>query len=653
MNTTVSTSIFLTKSLKLWQIIGLWGVTAAPMVVLAWFIAPIVVDWVSLPAVITYWIVLMVGMAWQTAVSLWIIWHEEGSLHWKAICGCTWFNGPRDPKTGKPRARLLWRSLPYWPIVVISLTIGALTPVWLLLLRRFGFDYFIVPLLHWPAYANITELASPELADLWWIVFAAMLGWTWSALFAQEFLFRGVLLPRMAGVFGKRDWIANALLYALWHLFQYWMIPFRLIEGLIIARAARRYTSNWMTVAIRSVEGLAVLTLVVLGLTSRPLTTSTTPITFPYISHQPSPSVLFRGQLTAIPEFDSNSGAPFQVDLRRADLSALDLRNALDNLVYADFDTRTMWPAPDLLPRGFDPARILDLGKNPGLGIRSLHAQGITGQGVGVAIIDQPLLTDHKEYADRLLWYEEIDVIFTSQAQMHGPAVASLAVGRTVGVAPEADLYYIEAGNGLSSLVLYSHDYAQAIRHILQINEQLPAERKIRVISISNGWLPWVAGYNDVVSAVQEAEATGMLVVNVGYATGLPENIALYGLGRLPATNPDKFESYQPGIFWAREFYTGQAINRFLLPMDSRTMASDAGVEDYMFNRVGGGSWVPPYIAGLYALAAQIEPAITPGHFWSIALHTARAVEVVYEGHTYQLGTIFDPDAFISELRRK
>ena len=28
-------------------------------------------------------------------------------------------------------------------------------------------------------------------------------------------------------------------------------------------------------------------------------------------------------------------------------------------------------------------------------------------------------------------------------AQMHGPAVSSIAVGKTVGVAPEADLYYI------------------------------------------------------------------------------------------------------------------------------------------------------------------------------------------------------------------
>ena len=31
---------------------------------------------------------------------------------------------------------------------------------------------------------------------------------------------------------------------------------------------------------------------------------------------------------------------------------------------------------------------------------------------------------------------------------MHGPAVASIAVGKTVGVAPEADLYYISSVNG-------------------------------------------------------------------------------------------------------------------------------------------------------------------------------------------------------------
>jgi len=50
-------------------------------------------------------------------------------------------------------------------------------------------------------------------------------------------------------------------------------------------------------------------------------------------------------------------------------------------------------------------ARIMEEGKNPGLGVRDLHAQGITGKGVNVAIIDQNLLGDHPEYINRIAVY--------------------------------------------------------------------------------------------------------------------------------------------------------------------------------------------------------------------------------------------------------
>lgn len=643
------------RQFTLAQIVGLWAVVTVPVALLAWFVVPAVVDRVNFPAVIIYWLIVMVGMAWQTAVSLWVISRQEGNLRWETIRRFIWLNKPRDPKTGVPRLRSFWRMLPRWPIVVVVLGIGVLTPVWLLFMRRFGvFDYYDIPVLLWPAYANITELASPEFAGQWWVVIVVFLGWAWSALLAEELLFRGVLLPRMGGVFGKRDWSANALLYALYHLFQYWMIPFQLIEGFIVARQARRFSSYWMAVAIRSVEGLAVLALVVLGVTSQPLIASPIPDQLPYISRRPAPSVLYRGLIAAIPAYNPTSDSPYQVDLRGADLSALDLRNTINDLAYADFDTRTVWPAADQMPAGYDPTQILELGKSPGLGIHTLHAQGITGRGVGVAIIDQPLLTEHEEYADRLRWYEEIPGIFESSAQMHGPAVASLAIGQTVGVAPEADLYYIGgAGSGPQSIVLYSHDYAQAIRRILQINEQLPAERKIRVISISSGWVPWIAGYQDVVMAVREAEAAGMLVVNVGTGTALPNNVWLSGLGRPPMADPDTFESYEPGIYWAAGFYAHsiQFSESLLVPMDSRTVAGSASPNDYVFTRVGGGSWVPPHIAGLYALAVQADPTITPDLFWATALHTGRTVEVAHDGRRFSLGIIIDPIALISELR--
>ena len=140
------------------------------------------------------------------------------------------------------------------------------------------------------------------------------------------------------------------------------------------------------------------------------------------------------GKIKSIPSYRPGSGSNWQVDLRSCDLSTLDLRDRREDLLHADFDSRTIWPAR--LPEGFDVARVMDLGKNPGLGLRALHAQGITGAGVGIGIIDQALLVQHVEYKKQLRLYEEIHWLEGSDAQMHGPAVASIAVGKGVGVGP-------------------------------------------------------------------------------------------------------------------------------------------------------------------------------------------------------------------------
>ncbi len=129
-------------------------------------------------------------------------------------------------------------------------------------------------------------------------------------------------------------------------------------------------------------------------------------------------------------------------------LAKLDLRNHTATLEKMPFDSRTGWPSPDKLPEGFDPGRRLTEGKNPGLGVRALHAQGIDGRGVGIAIIDQPLLRDHEEYTRRIAHYEPIEV-FMVPAQMHGPPVSSIAVGKDCGVAQgRALLLRSPPGNG-------------------------------------------------------------------------------------------------------------------------------------------------------------------------------------------------------------
>ncbi|HMB23472.1 MAG: S8 family serine peptidase [Chloroflexota bacterium] len=334
-----------------------------------------------------------------------------------------------------------------------------------------------------------------------------------------------------------------------------------------------------------------------------------------------------------------------------------------DDLLFADFDSQTKWPAADKMPAGFDWQKIMEIGKDPGLRIRTLHNQGVTGKGIGIAIIDQPLLTGHQEYKDRLQLYEEINILPDTPAQMHGAAVTSIAAGKTVGVAPDADLYYIGAWTGdwepeTDDFTWNFTYYAQAMRRVLEINRSLSEDRKIRVIAMQVGWDASQAGYEEITAAVREAKAGGILVVS----STLSETYGWYfqGLGRNPLDDPNQFESYCPGLWWEKDFYDGMSLTShrgkpsqptLLVPMDSRTTASPTDVKDYVFYRSGGWSWSIPYLAGMYALAAQVKPDITPEEFWKTALKTGRTIQLQHEGKEYEFGVILDPQALIAALK--
>jgi hypothetical protein len=211
--------------------------------------------------------------------------------------------------------------------------------------------------------------------------------------------------------------------------------------------------------------------------------------------------------LKTLPKYDPASGKPRQVDLRRRDLSQLDLRASLNDLMYADFDDRTVWPAPDRMPAGFDWRKITELGKNPGLGVRRLHEEGITGRGVRIAIIDQPLLVGRGVCRPCAV---EGWICRAGEARDAWGAVASIALGKTVGVAPEAELYYIARPGGLALQRL-----ARCVHRIIEVNAQLPKDNKIRVISMSTGWVPSHEGYKEIMDAVRKAQAAGILTVCV------------------------------------------------------------------------------------------------------------------------------------------
>lgn len=285
----------------------------------------------------------------------------------------------------------------------------------------------------------------------------------------------------------------------------------------------------------------------------------------------------------------------------------LDLRDQLKAVNKFTFDTRTVWPAADKLPAGFEPARLLEEGKNPGLGVRKLHAAGIDGKGVGIAIIDQPLLKDHEEYKDRIVAYTEVDTDGAGP-QMHGPAVASIAVGKKCGVAPGASLYYFAVPTWKW---MHNEPWAEQLERIIELNRTITGTPKIQVVSISLGAFserPNPARWSE---AVKKAEENNILVVTCD-----PHYLQVATLKRIENRPDPGASDYVRGWF-------GDPGDALCAPAANRTLAGFRGPQNYTYDRTGGLSWTVPYVAGVAALAWQVNPSIKPREMLELVKRTA------------------------------
>ena len=333
-------------------------------------------------------------------------------------------------------------------------------------------------------------------------------------------------------------------------------------------------------------------------------------------------------------------------DFRGKDLSEENFSNvSIDVLQTINFDTETIWPEKEKLPKNFGPEKLLDESKNPGLGIKELHEQGINGQGVVVAIIDQKLDIGHPEYKDSIISYMEYDGAEKEEISMHGPAVASLLVGKDCGVAPGAKLVYKAAPSGRSFL-----SGAKALNDIIERNKNASQNEKVRVVSCSIGYKKEnpEPGLDEWIEALKKAKEEGIFVVNVG---GNQIDISFIGGGS--PENKNDFEGYLLWLYEKNEENEeleknisegniDEILKRFrevkkdyfvnmsdldlrkeieerlnkikkaiVVPSDYRTMASSVNKEgQYMYNGKGGMSWSVPYLAGLFALILQVNPNI-------------------------------------------
>jgi membrane protease YdiL (CAAX protease family) len=70
-------------------------------------------------------------------------------------------------------------------------------------------------------------------------------------------------------VFGRGSWVANSVLFALYHVHVPWVIPNAFLTGLLYTYPAYRYRCTWMSIIVHSAQSVyfAFLVLgIVLGL---------------------------------------------------------------------------------------------------------------------------------------------------------------------------------------------------------------------------------------------------------------------------------------------------------------------------------------------------------------------------------------------------
>lgn len=331
------------------------------------------------------------------------------------------------------------------------------------------------------------------------------------------------------------------------------------------------------------------------------------------------------------------------LDVSEYDLSKLNILNVR----YAE-DTK--WPNDSAkLPKGFKPKDFLEYRKNPGLGIRQLHKQGIDGKGRKVAIIDSFRLFDHLEYHNQLKGYEEIHINPENYEGGSLGGFVSALVGKTCGVAPKAEVYCY-AVDVTNRTQVY---FAEAIRKVCELHKKLINEGQtgidaiLTIKGISSELFKDEEGYADALQAAEEATKLGIWC-RIGSARfkehGMwrEERICCKADGDVD--NPDDFILDEYSVLnriplQQEELFRGSLC----FPGGGWTVALSVKMNEYVFANASG-PYMAAYAVGLYLLAKSVKLDLEPEEYWRLGIETG--------DFRKGIGTIVNPQRLINELKK-
>jgi membrane protease YdiL (CAAX protease family) len=236
-------------------VLAVWAAAAVPMAALSWLVAPAIDGWFAgegtVPLVKALLACLTVGLAWQFVLVAMLLRHEQRDLRWSTVRDALWLTSPRSPRSGRSGGRV-------W-LVVLPLLVAF-------------YAAMFIPGLPVPGDRDFSRFLESDAGQVffdgnwtWYAVLVVM--WTFNTVLGEELLFRGYLLPRMNGAFGRGDWLVNGILFAGYHLHTPWVMPAALADAFVLSYPTKRYRSAWLGIAVHSAQSVflavVLLTLVV------------------------------------------------------------------------------------------------------------------------------------------------------------------------------------------------------------------------------------------------------------------------------------------------------------------------------------------------------------------------------------------------------
>lgn len=234
------------------KILIIWAVVAIPMPIMAFWIAPAVAADSNVNPLIMIWLFMIAGMIWQFILSVSLLYNELDEFTWPNICERIWLNKPVNPKTGKASYRYFWWLIPAFGFYALI----ELTPVVDIIGKLILFPF---PWLATLPDLDLHDLATEEFVGAWWLMAVAVVNCIFNYFLGEELLFRGVLLPKMRGVFGKWDWVANSVLFALYHLHRPLQMLGFIFGGLAYSLPSRYFRSIWFAIILHGLEATPLL----------------------------------------------------------------------------------------------------------------------------------------------------------------------------------------------------------------------------------------------------------------------------------------------------------------------------------------------------------------------------------------------------------